>query len=469
MKITRYQKEISSTCECGKPSPKKEKASLKNKVYDTRSGLNRKQDDIFNGHKKRIDINELKLRNKTILHNMNASIELPIVNNGLKSCDPLCDSFHNELCDKKLSLDITPTIPTNICDYGSLIRNGKRKSLPDDTLTKGINSKLKIELSDQQHSPTNEDNAVVINGCLHSPSSKLKNEVYENGKLDTSTYINGHNDDAENKSKAVVKSENLRLDIHITDIKKVQENGFGDNSNQKLKRKSGKRSNFEVLFLREQCEKLKLSSIPLKRVRNIKSYCSPKKNLLSSTESKEHSQLTHSGIPIPKRKTGRKSKVKEPIYHYLDMFMKKQDKDHEVEKTDNEMISVKSDVDAKVEGSASQFGTSNKLDITSQDKQCDSCQLYIGSMPIDEKLCLSKNKISCSLTEMFNQHKRSESTEVLRLCILRKYVLNAENSSFNTYLVQSARTILTFSVVCSLFHHFLHHTVLVHHIMSVIN
>lgn len=299
MKINSLQ-ETNPPCECG---GKKEKSFVvKNKVYETRSGLQRKQEVNFSECSPKFSLKRLNLRSKVYLNEMEAPIKnLPLnVSNHKKS---------GRKCDLSKHVKVVTNGTFNGKDQQSLERTIQKHNTLDEkeqvTLSKSIEEdNVVVKSSVSVENIINENqNGEQCYGFLNVP---IKQEFDGNENVSVYEKEKSLTDDKCYKS---VNFGNLHKNC----------NDDPSSSNDTQKQKRNRKTNFE-LFLRETCESLKIGPVTCKRKRktptSYTSVLSPSKEY--STELK--SNLTLAGVP--KKKTRRKPKIKGPVHHYLDLYIK---------------------------------------------------------------------------------------------------------------------------------------------------
>lgn len=342
--MTRLQRRNSS-CNCGKTTKESNSFVTKNKTYETRSGVQRKQEGS-NGCQKNLPVNTLNLRGKVFLKKMDVPvINLPIRNGKLNGTTiPSIKSSTTKICKKKCVKNDTNGVTNEL--------------IIDDSLKDIISAKLQVGFADIKKNLQKEDTA-ISDKILATKELLVKSLTTDSDKIKDGMLVNG-NFSPENQ----LKTEKIQSDITETVSNREQQensNGFhpddeDDEQNghvscekaQKIKRK--KRTAFE-LFIKDTCENIGMGVLTDKRTRRAPcSYSpdSPRKlnvslDLNDQTSIKVEVEvdqendkqtlikvedmqplLTKKGLPF-KRK-GRKPKPKGPIEHYLDVFVRNKEK-----------------------------------------------------------------------------------------------------------------------------------------------
>ena len=133
--MTRLQRRNSS-CNCGKTTKESNSFVTKNKTYETRSGVQRKQDGS-NGCQKNLPVNTLNLRGKVYLKKMDGPVVSLPLRNGQKMngspTRPGIKSSTTKICKKKC-------LKSN--------KNGHTNELINDSLKEIISTKLQVDFID---------------------------------------------------------------------------------------------------------------------------------------------------------------------------------------------------------------------------------------------------------------------------------------------------------------------------------
>ena len=348
-KMTRLQRRNSS-CNCGKTTKESNSFVTKNKTYETRSGVQRKQEGS-NGCQKNLPVNTLNLRGKVYLKKMDGPVVSLPIRNGQKmngtTTIPVIKSSIAKICKKK-------------CVKND--KNGDTKELIDGSLKEIISAKLQVEFIDIETNLKKEDTA-ISNEILTTKELLVKSLTTNQDKIKNGVFLEINGDTPCEKELIVEKIKNDIVSNEDEPFKNGEViNGFqniDDKQNDvsfeqttKKKRKTVKRRTAFELFIKDSCENIGKSVLKDKRARRVpcsfspesprklKETLNPDEQTLIKVEDNQHSDeltlikvediqcsqpvLTKKGLPFKKK--GRKPKPKGPIEHYLDVYVKNKEK-----------------------------------------------------------------------------------------------------------------------------------------------
>ena len=353
--MTRLQRRNSS-CNCGKTTKESNSFVTKNKTYETRSGVQRKQEGS-NGCQKNLPVNTLNLRGKVYLKKMDGPVvSLPIRNgqkmNGTPTI-PVIKGSTPKICKKKC-------IKSN--------KNGHTNELIDDSLKDIISTKLQVDFMDIEANLKKEDTP-ISNDILTTKELLVQSLTTNQDKIKNGDFLDVNGDIScekelilETKEKDIVSNgvEYIKNGVEL-----VNDNGFRSVDEKqddfpfeqtKKKRRIVKRRTAFELFIEASCESVG-NNVVLNDKRTRKAPCSfspesprkftePVKPIEQNLIKIEDSQLDQPDQPdgektlikveeykpaltkkgLPFKKKGRKPRPKGIIQHYLDVHVKNKEK-----------------------------------------------------------------------------------------------------------------------------------------------
>ena len=349
--MTRLQRRNSS-CNCGKTTKESNSFVTKNKTYETRSGVQRKQDGS-NGCQKNLPGNTLNLRGKVYLKKMDGPVVSLPLRNGQKMngspTRPGIKSSTTKICKKKC-------LKSN--------KNGHTNELINDSLKEIISTKLQVDFIDIEANLKKED--TPIPNDILTKELLVKSLTTNQDKIKNGDFLDINGDIScekklilEAKEKDIVSNgvENIKNgDELVSCFQSVDEkqDNYSFEQTKKKRRIVKRRTAFE-LFIEASCESVG-NNVTLNDKRTRKAPCSfspelPRKfkepvspieqNNLVKIEENQPEQpdgektlikveeykpvLTKKGLPFKKK--GRKARPKGIIEHYLDVYVKNKEKD----------------------------------------------------------------------------------------------------------------------------------------------